>query len=351
MVSVWPEKRHRKGIDVWRVIWRRPDGKREYQDVGTSIRLRDAVLQKKREELYALEAGIPLQRHDRTTDEAFKTYLDHSKAHKSWRTYRNWDKPYVEKFQEFIGQRLLASVTTQDILDWESDLVKKGHDPNGIIIALKVVRTAFNYFRREGWITKGPSFHYPQEEEVGRVIPGPELAVIFAAVSPAHQEAYAILLATGIRLGELLALTGQDVKFNPADGLWSIEVKTLKRRRTDPDRFRRVPIRAAWAEEFRKRPGKIVTLSRDSLQHTLQTVTDADHLNLGRTRCHDFRHTWATRYMEKFGDLPGLMIYGGWKDLKSVAKYQHLTRARNRAVLEVEFGFAPHLPLPPTQNR
>jgi integrase len=92
--------------------------------------------------------------------------------------------------------------------------------------------------------------------------------------------------------------------------------------------------------------GKLFDVSRNSLQSAFHDA--AVNLGLPRTRIHDLRHTWATRFMERTGDLYALMRLGGWKDLKSVEKYQHLTRGRSKAVLSLNFGI--DTPMPPEKE-
>lgn len=340
MPSVWAEKRRRKSGHTWRVVWRE-NGKRRVQDVGPFLSLRDEFICKKREELYALEAGLPPPIVHKTWPEAAASYLNHCKQHKAYGTYRCFDKPAIDMFSEFIGTAYLSAITTEDIVKFEHHLLEKGYKPNGVRIKLRAVRTAFNYFKRDGWVPKGPRFNFPREEEVGRVIPGDDLKRIFEAAPERNVEAYATLLLTGMRIGELLNLETKDVK-QDADGTWELEVHTLKRKQGEGSRIRLVPIPPAWADRLRARPGKLFDISRNSLQSCFHDA--AKRLGLPRTRIHDLRHTWATRFMEKTGDLYALMRLGGWKDLKSVEKYQHLTRGRSKSILELNFGINPILP-------
>ena len=53
-----------------------------------------------------------------------------------------------------------------------------------------------------------------------------------------------------------------------------------------------------------------------------------------RTRFHDLRHEWASRYVEAGGDLVSLMEVGGWSQLSLVQRYAKTSHERIRATLE-----------------
>jgi integrase len=223
---------------------------------------------------------------------------------------------------------------------WEDALQKDEHAANDIIILKRTLRAAFNYFKEEGWIKKTPKFHFPRAVKVKRLISDSEITQIFTHryISERKRQAYEFMLHTGFRIGEFEQVKGQDI-FKDSDGDWAVQGIVLKRRKDDPDTFKVVklhPNLLLWLKPPVE-PGLLFPKGfRNVLQQTLARV--CKDLELPRTRPHDFRHTFCTRYMEKTGDLFGLMLITGQRDIRSVKEYQHLTRGRSQAVLDMDFG-------------
>ncbi|MBI4397024.1 MAG: tyrosine-type recombinase/integrase, partial [Elusimicrobia bacterium] len=137
----------------------------------------------------------------------------------------------------------------------------------------------------------------------------------------------------------LIELDGSSNQQN-AEGFWEANIRTLKRKRGETQKYRVVPLhdKAVAVIGVPAAPGPIMgNTTRYAFESAFKKAVR--RLGFPRTRIHDLRHTWATRYMEKTGDLYGLMRLGGWKDLKSVDKYQHLTKGRSNAILSLDFGF------------
>lgn len=354
MPSVYPEKRRTKDGIAYRAVWRvadptHPTGfRRHTKDFGPYKDLRDDFIIRKREELYAEESGLPSAKEEKHLKEAMALYLDHCRKHKKERTYRQFDKPSAESFQEFVGNLPLKQVTSEKISEWENKLMEtqpknrkgqKGYGTATVAMRLRCVRTAFNFFRRSGWIGTIPTFYIPEpENETGRVVPNHEIKEILKNLSPAAGRAVSILLHTGMRLGELYALQGEDIRKDHS-GHWTAYVKTIKRKRGLPPKIRTVMVHRKIQSliPVPPNPGPIITdITRDALEAEFRGVVQ--DLELPRTRLHDLRHTAATRYMEKFGDLNGLMLTFGWDDQRTVTRYQHLTRGRSEAILGLDFG-------------
>jgi len=337
MASAWLEKRQTPTGVKFRVVWREVilngDGKARSgaRQVGQFVTREDTArraLQAKREELESVSAGVRVKVHPKSWSEVAALYLDHSQKHKSHRTYRNFDKPNIEAFTAFIGNKLVSNITTEDVQAWESELAKKSKNTAGMSIRA----------RKAQWIDRVPFFFIPQGEEVGRVLSARELQTLTGLPGELGR-GVTILLYTGMRLGELFALTWEDIRGGEAT------IRTLKRKQGEGQRQRVVPIHRKALEALGSAgQGPIMAIPRAAFEKAFRNRIKA--LGWPRTRLHDLRHTWATRYMESTGDLYGLMRLGGWKDLKSVERYQHLTKGRSEAILGLDFGLVA-TPVPP----
>jgi integrase len=55
---------------------------------------------------------------------------------------------------------------------------------------------------------------------------------------------------------------------------------------------------------------------------------------LPKTRFHDLRHEWASRFVESGGDVRALMEVGGWGSLALVARYSRSNLIRVAETME-----------------
>lgn len=338
MPSAWLESKTTKKGRVWLVRW---------EAVSKGVRTRGSMScgpmkehaekfrARKLEELYAGKLGIQSAPTDTTWPEFADRYLTHCKAHKAPRTYANFDKWAVDHFSEFIGRKALGRITGEDVARWESGLLSNG-SPNTARIRLRAVRTAFNWAVKEGLITRAPSFHMPPVDEVGRTLSDPEVSALMSSLPDWMKAPVVFALHTGVRRGELLSLAWERVQ-RPAAGLWEAEIGGVGGPTTKTRRSRVIPLhpRAREAMGAPRAHGLVFDFPASSIVHALADA--AKKAKLGRVRFHDFRHTWATRYMQATGDLFGLMRLGGWSSMGSVRVYQHLTKARADSVILVSY--------------
>jgi len=140
-----------------------------------------------------------------------------------------------------------------------------------------------------------------------------------------------ILLGTGVRVGELCALIVEDVE---DDG----EATFLKVRRGKGAKFRRVPVSRQLRRELlrylnRQRPDtaapNLLVLS-DGRPVRVETVSDLFRrmqARLGfKVHAHRFRHTFATEYLRRGGEIERLRRILGHTSYVMVMRYVHLDK-------------------------
>lgn len=347
MASAWVETRKTRKGEKHRLVWRdilfKDNGKPFSGSRRTGVFITDIlkVEQQRLDKIAELESVLVGQKPKLAAKmwaDVAVMCLQHSQKHKDLKTWKI-DKLTLDGFTAFIGEILITNITSEDVHRWETRLFET-LEPATVGIRLRSLRAALNYARDSGWIEKVPRFDIPEGGEVGRIISAAELATILKTAPANLAVGLVVLLHTGMRLGELFALTWSDLR-QGQDG-WELTVKTLKRKKGEKQRHRIVPLHArAVAAIGAPGPGRIMRYTRNgfesSFQNTIKAVRKDLIKDLPRTRIHDFRHTWATRFMEATGDLYGLMRLGGWKDLKSVERYQHMTRGRSTAILGLDF--------------
>jgi integrase len=169
--------------------------------------------------------------------------------------------------------------------------------------------------------------------------PDDAFAIIAAAeqVDPELVLLLKFLLYTGVRLGEALALTWDNV---------SLEERSARIRRSKNSDPRELLLRDDLCEALRahrKTQGHVFRFRQGGwLKHLLVRAKLAacglptprrpkkgERLRLPRYRLswvnfHTFRHTWAS-WMRRYGgaDLQALVATGNWRDLRSASRYAH----------------------------
>jgi len=155
--------------------------------------------------------------------------------------------------------------------------------------------------------------------------------VLQAAPAGWARLAILILLGTGMRVSELCALIAEDVE---DDG----EATFLKVRRGKGAKFRRVPVSRHLRREllrYRNRqrqetaaPNLLVL--RDSRPVRVETVTDLFRRMQSRlgfkVHAHRFRHTFATEYLRRGGEIERLRRILGHSSYVMVMRYVHLDK-------------------------
>ncbi len=338
MPSAWVESKPSKRGRVWLVRWESvSDGVRSRgsKSCGPLKEFAEKFRAKKLEELYAGRLGIAQAPTETPWREFAARYLAHCKAHKAPRTYANFDKWAVDNFTEFIGNKPIGGIKSEDVERWERGLMER-YSPNTVRIRLRAVRTAFNWAVREGLITRTPSFHMPPADDVGRVLSDSEISTILGTAPAWLRPLVVFAIHTGVRRGELLSLAWERVR-RPETGLWEAEIGGIGGPTTKTRTSRVLPIHpmARDAMGSPRGSGLVFPVSPSSIVHAIEGA--ARKASLGRIRFHDFRHTWATRFMQATGDLFALMRLGGWTSMGSVRVYQHLTKARSDSVILVNY--------------
>ena len=345
MPSVWLESRRNKNGRSWVVRWEVVlDGKRDRGSmvVGPSKALAEKTKEKKIDELFHRKAGIQLPPEIIGWKDFASQYLRHCEKHKSLRTFRNFDKPALDRFTAFAGEKSLSAITTEDVGNWESRLLET-YSPNTVRMNIRCLRTAFLYAKKEGLLIRAPSFHMPQAEKVGRSFTDQELKRLLSVLPKNLKAPVIFTLFTGVRRGELLSLDWKMVR-KAEEGHWEAEIGGIGGYTTKTRRARVIPLHPKAVEIIGKpkESGPVFPgLNENNLTHGIKRY--AGKANMGRVRLHDLRHTWATRFMQSTGDIFALMALGGWTSLNSVAIYQHITKGREQALMAMNYGALPNI--------
>jgi len=241
----------------------------------------------------------------------------------SWYMRHEGGPATLDLLTAFELKRLLANLQERDLA------------PNTIHGFFQVVRAFGNWADREG---------YPVDPALLRVRPpkapqkemetytDAQLATVLQTARPGWARlAIQILLGTGMRVSELVALTLEDVE---DDG----DVTFLKIRRGKGAKFRRVPVSSRLRRELIRYVNRFRPDARSSqllLLDSGRPVSVITVVNLLRrirsqvgfpVHAHRFRHTFATRYLRNGGEIERLRRILGHTSYVMVMRYLHLDK-------------------------
>ncbi len=150
-----------------------------------------------------------------------------------------------------------------------------------------------------------------------------EVEALFSAARDLLEVAMLSLLAeSGLRAGELLALTWRDV--DPYRGIVKVKGKYGKERIVVMGPAAREALRVL-AEEARPRPyDRIFPFTYQALYKRLKSLAKRAGLDPSLVRPHVLRHTFATEALRRGMSLPALQRLLGHSDIKITQRYLHL---------------------------
>jgi integrase/recombinase XerD len=283
-----------------------------------------------------LEEGTATQIAD-----AIPMFLGHVKAHSPEKplTVRRY-KEVLEHFERLLGKRkYLEAITRADIDDYKirrSEESNGRHDrppkPRTINFEVSTLRTFFYYLINERGIPMAnPCARFkPLKDEGEKAQRKPptytqaELDRLFAACDSLEKTAFATLLLTGLREQELCYLTWKDVDLKRAtikitgEGKEGFSPKDYEERviPIPPDLvvlLKRLPRKSEWVFPGAKGGRETHLLRR------LKAV--AKRASVQQATLHKFRHTYATRLLEKGSDIVTVQHLMGHSDLDTTRQY------------------------------
>jgi integrase/recombinase XerD len=254
------------------------------------------------------------------------------RSEQTLRWYRQKMEWYLERED---GPATLDGLTSAELKRLLGVLMERSLAPNTVHGFFEVVRAFANWCLREGLavdpalirmrppkvpITELETYNIGQQE------------AMLAAASPGWPRlTVEILLGTGMRVGELAALSVTDFE---DEG----EVAFLKVRKGKGAKFRRVPLSSRLRREVgryinRQRPegSSDRLLVRSDGQPvgvmTVEYLLRRIKLRVGfKVHAHKFRHTFATEYLRNGGDIERLRRILGHSSYVMVMRYLHLDK-------------------------
>jgi integrase/recombinase XerD len=246
---------------------------------------------------------------------------------------------YQQKMDWYLGHEggpaTLDGLTSAEVKRLLGSLIDRGLAPNTVHGFFEVVRAFANWALREGFdvdpavirmrppkvpVTELETYTQTQQE-----------AILTAAAPGWPRLAVQILLGTGMRVGELAALSVGDLEDDR-------EVAFLKVRKGKGAKFRRVPLSSRLRREVDRYVNRFrADADTDQLlinsaglpvrMMTVEYLLRRIKLRVGfKVHAHKFRHTFATEYLRNGGDIERLRRILGHSSYVMVMRYLHLDK-------------------------
>lgn len=204
---------------------------------------------------------------------------------------------------------------------------------------LKFIRAVFTYAMEVGRLKANPSpkLKFQMGDRVKKVLTESQVRILLREAHRADWEWYfhwAVALYTGLRSGELYALTWDKVNFEAGhitvDASWNNK-DGFKSTKSGHERI--VPISEALLailKELKVRSAmSAFVLPRhekwDKGEQARELRMFLKGIGLPEIRFHDLRATWATLLLSKNVPPAKVMKMGGWKDMKTMMIYLRMT--------------------------
>lgn len=223
---------------------------------------------------------------------------------------------------------------------------------------LRTLRAFFNWCTSPGrrWTGDNPARQVRQLPEprgvAARNMTDEQITALLAAVEGGRLEGLVLLaLNHGLRESELIHLRRDGAE--PARGILWVRHDSLSGWKVKGGQERPVhlnEVTQGWLIRYLSEPVRELSpylfpnqsgqpLSRENL--VMQMGRVMRKIGVQRGGFHMLRHTWASRQAEAGTPIPVLKAMGGWRDWRSMEKYQHIgDEAQREAAARVVIGLA-----------
>lgn len=216
----------------------------------------------------------------------------------------------------YLGKKPVGEVTADDLRGYRLHLEEYKNEsgrklsPTTVGHILSDARSLFLWAEESGYIVRAPfpKGLMPKVQELPPKTLSEDEANKVSAVAGPYGLACRIMIATGIRWGELCQLQAGNIR----NGALEIAAPKTKK-------LRRLPIPPALLKELKARIGKVVPFEADyvpSFDRYIRRQSGVE--SFGAHRC---RHTYATRFLEKGGNLGALQVALGHASIETTMRY------------------------------
>ena len=323
------------------IDYRLPNGRRVREKIGTSKKLAENVLRKRKVEI-AEGKGLAIVKAEKIKFEDFaQEYLNiHSKQHKkSWVT----DSFHIKDLGEFFNGKLLYEINAKDIEYFKLERLKqkigqtdKTVSPSTINRQLGTLRGMFNKAVAWGQLQINPmkSVQF-LKEPAGRLrfLETEEIVKLLSNCSSTLRPIVILAVFAGMRRGEILKLKWNNIDYKR--GIITLldtkngEKRELPMNKEVKDAFIQVRKHPESPYVFCNEQGQPRHDIRKSFSTALRKSDITDF------RFHDLRHSFASQLVMAGVDLNTVRELLGHKDITMTLRYSHLAPRHKQHAVDI----------------
>lgn len=317
----------------WHIDYRLLNGKRRREKVGSSKKLAETVLSKRKIEI-AEGKFLDVLKNEKIKFEVFaEEFLNiHSKANK-----KSWKADYynLQSLKSYFGGKYLYTITIKDIEKFKFE--RSGQvGPATVNRELATLKTMFS--KAVTWeklhenIARNVKFF---KEPAGRLrfLEQEEIVKVLANCSKRLRPVVVLALNTGMRRGEILGLKWHDVDFKN-NIITLLDTKNGEKREV----YMNEQVKTALIC-VRKHPESpyIFCNPLGKPFHDIRKsfFTALKKSGITNFHFHDLRHTFASQLAMSGTDINTIRELMGHKDIRMTLRYSHLSPSHKKRAVDV----------------
>lgn len=270
---------------------------------------------------------------------------------RSVKTAAEYQVIYKKHFSESLGSSNIHQIRRSDIESLQSSLSKKGLQPKSTNKIMGVLKTLLNFAVRMDYLHASPMnglaslkapqrrLEYLSEAEISQVLNHARFKPYYPVIVTA--------INTGMRIGEILGLCWDSIRWDSE----SIEVsRSLSRyklnERTKTSLIRHIPMndtmKALLKDQFKNQKNPKFVFTDESGQpfrsdHFCKRIFHPllEEAGVKKIRFHDLRHTFASQFMMKGGNIYDLQKILGHTSVVMTQVYAHLSPQHLKKAIQI----------------
>ena len=329
MVGVY----RRKDSSKWWINYRL-DGELKRQVGGATKREAAQLLAKIKTEIYN-GTHFPDRQHNTLTLSALRDrWLKQAESKKSFATDRQRFETIVNHFGP---STLLTALRQEDIAGFKASMARQTtrngtlYKPSTINRHIALLKAALNFAVLNQHLQRSPMLGIKMLHENNhrdRICDDEELTLLTQNAEPGLRLAIIIAHNTGMRMGEISALTWSDIDMKG-------ETIRIRGATTKTGEGREIPLDDVLKAELEKVPrslyGRLFRVDCRTWSPSFKRL--CKKLGINDLRFHDLRHTAATRWRRAGVDLFTIASLTGHKDLATLRRYNTITLEDKRKAM------------------